>query len=34
LRRVKHLGPSKRFTIIRPGDYANALIKHTDQVTI
>jgi len=33
LRRVKHLGPSKRFTIIRPGDYANALIKHTDQST-
>lgn len=29
LRKIKRLGPSKNFHIVRPGDYANALVKHT-----
>lgn len=29
LRKVKRLGPPKNFHIVRPGDYANALVKHT-----
>jgi DNA repair and recombination RAD54-like protein len=29
LRKTKRLGSSKQFHIVRPGDYANALVKHT-----
>jgi hypothetical protein len=29
LRKVKRLGGPKQFHIVRPGDYANALVRHT-----
>ena len=29
LRKVKRLGTPKNFQIVRPGDYANTLVKHT-----